>query len=70
MAKQVYRVVVVGPEGDYLSDTEAETLREAKEAARFNLTVDVEYLNSDAVKAEVFDASGECVYDVFAKVVA
>lgn len=62
-----YRVVVVGPEGDYLSDTEAETLREAKEAARVTLTVEDEYLNSGAVKAEVFNARGECVFDVFPK---
>lgn len=64
-----YRVVVVGPEGDYLSDTEVDTLREAKEEARVKLTVADEYLNSGAVKSEVFNADGVCVYDRFVKAV-
>lgn len=63
-----YRVVVVGPEGDYLSDSEEETLREAKSLARARLTCHDEYLNAGAIKAEVFNARGECVFDVFAKV--
>lgn len=63
-----YRVVVIGADGDYLSDSDADTLREAKALARDRLLSDTEYLTTDAVKAEVHNARGECVFDVFAKV--
>lgn len=63
--KGPYSVIVLAGDGCWLSETEEETLKAAKASARDRLR-DIEYIGAGAVKAEVRDVRGQCLYDVFA----